>query len=549
MKQFIAIIISVLILLSALSPAMCFAASGSELKLSVISDVHFKHASILNNASAIADEDTPFYFRGGITGQADYESNAIVNSFINEYIKSDSSILLVSGDITDGHIENHREIAEKFKIIEEAGKKVFVINGNHDITSEGKDGYTSPEEFRVIYGDFGFDEALCVDSASLSYTADLGHGYRLLAVDSCIYGEDNGKIRSETLEWIKGQITDAENDNVKLIAMMHHSLLSHLSVYSLTGMQADGTEELAEILADSGVKTVFTGHFHANDISFARTFDKNEIYDIMTGSLITYPNAYRNVTISADKAEISTEYIQSVDTDDLPDCFSKKEAAAIESDFTSYSKGFLYYGIQNWINRYLGSAQKICSMLNIDRNGAIGQKLDEIMPNISNALTMKLYGETASLESTAKLAGTEIPQSNYKSLAELAGAVMCGIYCGNEAMGKNCSEVNILLIGLRAAVAYAVCSAAGQQNNTALLKKTAETVYSSAALDAYLLPMLSVITNGLTSDAYDPDDLNCSISLNGTNQNHKNNSPLGFLQKLIDIFKMLFTAFNRQMIQ
>ncbi len=532
-----------LVALLACLPLNCALAAGDEAstKISVISDVHFKHASIKPDEN-IADDNTPLYFRGGITGQMDYESIAIVNSFKDAYLSSDSDILLVVGDITNGDIANHSEIAGLFAELESKGKEVYVINGNHDIGSQGDDGYTSPEAFAEIYKSFGFGQALSRDESSLSYTADLGNGCRLLAIDSCIYGEDTGRITDATSAWVKAQLEAAKKDGVQLLAMMHHSLLPHMGCYSLTGMQIDGSNDFAKLLADGGVGMIFTGHFHANDITVSATKAGNEIYDVMTGSLITYPNPYRTVELSGNKADIKTDYITSVDASLLPDCFSDKEIQAIENDFCGYGKGFFFAGIENWINSYLGSARKICKLLKIERDSAVGKKLDELMPNISTALTMPIYGQTGSLESIARLSGNSIPKSDYNSIAEIAATVLSGVYAGDEALGKNSLEVKVLFSALHSALTYAGCGLMGLLDTKAVNVASALN-HATAFADEFVLKILAPVFNGLTSDAYAPGDLNVTLEFDAPQT--EGIAPLTFIQYIKFIFEKIAEIFKR----
>ncbi len=538
MKKYLSVLLAVVIVCLTLTCG--FAADSDGVKMCVVSDVHFKHASI-KEGDKVADDNTALYFRGGITGQMDYESNAIVNSFMDTYLQSDADILLVAGDITDGNILNHREIAAYFSELENAGKKVFVINGNHDIGDEGDENYTSPEAFAAIYDDFGYNEAISRDATSLSYTASLGNGYRLLAIDSCIYGEDTGRITAETLAWVAAQIEEAKTDGVQLVAMMHHSLLPHMGCYSLTGMQIDESDSFTNLLADGGVDMIFTGHFHANDITVSQTENENDIYDVMTGSLITYPNSYRTVTMNGNTADITTDYITDVDISYLPDCFSAKEKQAIANDFTGYGKGFFFAGIENWVNSYLGSARKIVKLLKIDRESAIGKKLDELMPNISTALTMPIYGETNSLESIAKLSGHTIPSSNYNSLAEIAATILSGVYCGDESLGKNSLEVEVLFTALHAALTYAGCGIAGVLDTDAVGFVSA-LAHSTAFADEFILKILAPIFNGLTTDAYAPGDLNVTLEFNDADID--NLAPLTVLQYIKFILRKILEIFG-----
>ena len=76
---------------------------------------------------------------------------------------------------------------------------------------------------------------------------------------------------------------------------MHHGLVEHM-LYQSTLMPdylIDDWKNNAEILADSGLKVIFTGHFHSNDITLLTTHKGNKIYDIETGSLAGYPFPYR----------------------------------------------------------------------------------------------------------------------------------------------------------------------------------------------------------------------------------------------------------------
>ena len=70
-----------------------------------------------------------------------------------------------------------------------------MIPGNHDINNkraaryEGEQRlpaeYTTPEEFRRIYRDFGYDEAISEDVRSLSYVYQLDEEHRIMMLDTC----------------------------------------------------------------------------------------------------------------------------------------------------------------------------------------------------------------------------------------------------------------------------------------------------------------------------------------------------------------------------
>lgn len=94
-------------------------------------------------------------------------------------------VIILSGDLTlNGEKESHKELAKKLEQVEKDGIQVVVIPGNHDINNRNAASFdgrsrqmaeaVSANEFAEIYNDFGYDEALSRDPASLSYTYDLG---------------------------------------------------------------------------------------------------------------------------------------------------------------------------------------------------------------------------------------------------------------------------------------------------------------------------------------------------------------------------------------
>ncbi len=61
---------------------------------------------------------------------------------------------------------------------------------------------------------------------------------------------------------------------------------------------------------------VFTGHYHAHDIVQKTTDNNNTIYDIETGSLVTYPCPYRTMTLTNQgELQIKGSRIENIDYD------------------------------------------------------------------------------------------------------------------------------------------------------------------------------------------------------------------------------------------
>jgi 5'-nucleotidase len=310
--------------------------AGDARYFAVFSDPHYYDADL--GTSGAAFEGYLAYDRKLLR-----ESEAILKAAI-EGIKNQGEIdfVIIPGDLTkDGELSGHEEVAAYLKTLEDDGIQVYVIPGNHDVSNPHAYAYdggdvtqtenVSPEKFAEIYADYGYGESLDRDPNSLSYVAEPLPDVWLLAMDSCRYNENEalgtpvvaGRFSQETLDWILEKLGQAEARNKKVIGMMHHGLLEHFTGQSVANPGAEYViedwETVSETLAKAGLNLVFTGHYHAQDIT-SKTWEADgetvTLTDAETGSLVTYPNPYRIVTLDADgSTDIESVYITSADYD------------------------------------------------------------------------------------------------------------------------------------------------------------------------------------------------------------------------------------------
>lgn len=532
MKKALSVILSFCLVFVLFS--VCSSAS-EELKLTVSADTHFQCDGDLADMGNSAD-DIPFcdgmlnretYFYSSVQGQMNYESEAIFRAMLSDFVNGDSKYLLIAGDITCGKRLSHTKAAELLKQAEDiSGKSVFVINGNHDCDDNDFDKYISVDEFKEIYKDLGYDKALSTEPTSASYSADLDGKYRLLAIDSCIYGKDNGQITENVFNWIKEQVELAKKDNKTLIAMMHHSILPHFEVQPMF----TGYAKYAEFFADNGIKLVFTGHVHANDISSSTTKGGNTIYDVQTGSLIVSPNAYRVVSLSGGNADITSNYITKIDTGYLPQGYPEEQMKLIENDFAGYSYGYYESGICKWLNRYIGSAYKVSRLLKIEEGTAAYNALDGVMKKIGSSLLLDIYsnGENKSLEDIAQKGGYSLPESDYEKPYQVAARVMYGFYHGDENTVSSDSDFDLLLLIFKAAVTDILATETeiastelaseilGINVSEELLTSALGFNYSDAMADIIAKSLLQTVAGGIKDDFSTPGDINVTINLSGS---------------------------------
>lgn len=330
--------------------AICSCSNVTTARFAVISDTHIYDEDILGNNSALttymAWDDKMLL-----------ESSDILDAVISDLETQSLDFILVSGDMTkDGEKIDHQLFVTKMNVLKNAGIKIYIVPGNHDINNPDALNYTNPDgtttpaeqvtpsEFKTIYADFGYKSALYQDPDSLSYIVEPVSGVWLFAIDSCIYNSNvangapttAGQISDASLAWITSKLSEAKQKGKLVIGMEHHGIAEHYTSeatlfpdFVLTNYAAVGKQ-----LADDGLNIMFTGHFHANDITMS-DFTSSKIYDVETGSLVTAPSPYRliDLDIPGKTFNIESKTVQAI--------------ASHPADFVSYAHNFLVPQITN----------------------------------------------------------------------------------------------------------------------------------------------------------------------------------------------------------
>lgn len=286
--------------------------------------------------------------------------------------------LLVPGDITkESEYVAHTEIAKIFEAFEEeTGIQVIVVNGNHDINSIKASQFinnvkeparaTTPEDFREIYKNLGYDLATdeyAVETSgdsfvvpqvanALSYTVDLDEKTQLIVVDSCMYSfdgpvkvETGGEISKECLEWIGKKADEATAQGKANILMTHHNVAPHMECEpSVTfAFCLYNYLECAEFFADHNIHYTFSGHLHQADIAKVVSDDGNVVYDVETGALTSFPNTYREQTLTLYENGECEMSFENVDFDSVAQYVHNGKAYA-QGEFMKESFGLCFGG-------------------------------------------------------------------------------------------------------------------------------------------------------------------------------------------------------------
>ena len=301
---------AILLLAMLLTATTAWAKAEPSHKIVVIADPHVMAPELLTNTS---NTDWTTYIAGS-RKLIDY-SKALFDQTVTNISEMDEKpeLVLIVGDLTkDGEKLSHDYVKGKLDELKTAGIPTLVIPGNHDLgTTDAKVyGETTTDaaiytkdQLATLYADYGFGSAER-EATTLTYACEPISGLVVIGIDS----GKSGVLSETTLNWVCTKATAARAAGKQVIAMMHHPLIPHITGGDMF-VETVSVANYATVrnrLADAGIRTIFTGHFHTSDIAKDWNADKTEtIYDVTTGSLCSYPCDYRIVALNDDMTNMS----------------------------------------------------------------------------------------------------------------------------------------------------------------------------------------------------------------------------------------------------
>ena len=285
---------------------LLFCKNWAQTKVVVLSDTHVMAPDLLVN------DGTAWQNYLAADRKMVDNSKVLFDNMI-EKIKTDikPDFVFITGDLTkDGEKLSHLYVKGKLDELKAAGIQTLVIPGNHDRGTNGNAVYYNGDDktpaevadndyFAMTYANYGYGSSSEREATSLTYVCEPMDGLVVIGIDS---GKD-AKVSATTLDWV-----------------CNNSLVPHFygtDKFVETSV-IDDYATARNALADAGIQVVFTGHFHTSDIAKAYNADLSKvIYDISTGSLISYPCDYREAMLSGDLTTLSitTGHITELDGD------------------------------------------------------------------------------------------------------------------------------------------------------------------------------------------------------------------------------------------
>ncbi|ULB33322.1 MULTISPECIES: metallophosphoesterase family protein [Proteiniphilum] len=336
---------------------------AQKVRIGVISDLHYSHPSLIVERGKALDD----YLNGD--RKMILESDAILKQAVQYLLSENPDIVLIPGDLTkDGELASHLGVAELLSPLREKGIKVLVVPGNHDINNPNavsfrgdtvsKEATISADDFAAIYKDYGYGRAVSRDEHSLSYVSEPVNGLRVLCIDACRYYDNrfiakgdeddycitHGAIKPETMAWLRTEMQVAQLLGKQVLVMIHHNVVEHFAHqgYFAAPYMVDNFKDVQKKFIEYGINILFTGHFHSSDISMVESPDGNILYEVETGSVVTYPCPYRIVEKNGDSLHIETKHIEGINYP-LPDGTDFKSHAlmSVERGLREVLTGFV----------------------------------------------------------------------------------------------------------------------------------------------------------------------------------------------------------------
>ncbi|MDO5047890.1 MAG: metallophosphoesterase [Anaerococcus sp.] len=303
-----------------------------ERKLVVESEGLFKKALDLVDKAG----STSLILPGDLVKEGEYESHKLVSNYLSKWKQKDPkrNIFLIPGN---HDINNHRAYdykkdmpsrnispGEFFKlydfIYEDDSIMEFYKDSPYFKTYLEEINKTYQRKYQYSYYGHGYFSYL----ARIKKDYRLDNGLSIIMLDTAIYSADKeenhrdgreniaGSVSLSQMKWLVEKIDEAKKRKDMIMVVAHHAFLPNFRNQDLVlspflikewkdkfndpDPRIDDKSPI-EVLADNGVKFLFTGHLHENGTAKYKSENGSIIYDIQTGSTITYPLPIRHLAI------------------------------------------------------------------------------------------------------------------------------------------------------------------------------------------------------------------------------------------------------------
>ena len=237
----------------------------------------------------------------------------------------------------------------------------------------------------------------------------------------------------------------------------------------------------------------------------------------------------------------------------LPSQLTDAQRARLAEDFPAYAKAYFENGVCKWMNRNLGSVNRLARWFKLKEGTSAYAAAEKLMQTVGAAVGQDIYddGSGRSIEAALSPYGITVPKSGWRKPYQVAAKLMYGFFYGDEDTDGNEADVKLLLACLEGAVLTALRDgfsesslrglASALSGSEALTKKIA--AMPIAALKREIaentaLALLNTLTGGFIDDYSAPEDLNVTLPTEKTTSTVT-------MHVLIRIFRLFAELLNR----
>ncbi len=198
--------------------------------------------------------------------------------------------------------------------------KIYSSLGFPDLSNEEAEAYYSQTEYEGDTEEYMFVNSTTVKGADtiyqyqnkigaadyapgeITYIATTATGQTIIGLDVPQSNAVEGHVLGGTLtKATQAFLTENKSHTDYAIGISHHSIVEHITLQKelLTGFILTDHINSADFLADYGMRYVFTGHAHANDIAHHISFNNNQITDIESSANLSTNSNVRYATIKS----------------------------------------------------------------------------------------------------------------------------------------------------------------------------------------------------------------------------------------------------------
>ncbi|WP_302373349.1 metallophosphoesterase [Enterococcus asini] len=270
----------------------------------LLTDVHFLAPELHDTGKAFT------FIKATAAGKdLEYQTQSL-QAFVAEALATKPQGVIITGDLTlNGEKISGEQLAKELAPLKEQGIALYCLPGNHDLydgwarsfhgDKQAKTAQISPEDFKKIFPD-GYKDSRSTAPDDLSYALSVSPDYRFVLLDSNHYPmtesraqpATGGSIRDSTMTWLETQLKEAQQNHQQTLVFLHHNLLQHNDTVN-QGYVLDNAVEVKKLLKDYGVKVVFSGHIHAQDI-----MAEDDLTEIVTSSYNIIDHGYGLLKLS-----------------------------------------------------------------------------------------------------------------------------------------------------------------------------------------------------------------------------------------------------------